>query len=98
MQFIPETWEMVAVDDNNDGKKDPQNVTDAATAAGIYLCSGDADVSTDAGANEADHRYNHTYEYVKVVLSIAEQYAVGKLTKTPNAQPDAMTLNSHALA
>src|SRR5699024_7678839 len=89
MQFIPETWEMVAVDANNDGKKDPQNITDAATAAGIYLCSGDADVSTDAGANEAVHRYNHSDEYVKLVLSIAEKY--------PNGQTEAMTLTSNSL-
>lgn len=97
MQFIPETWEMVAVDANNDGKKDPQNITDAATAAGIYLCSGDADVSTDAGANEAVHRYNHSDEYVKLVLSIAEKYADGKFTKTPNGQTEAMTLTSNSL-
>src|SRR5699024_6994966 len=97
MQFIPETWEMVAVDANNDGKKDPQNITDAATAAGIYLCSGDADVSTDAGANEAVHRYNHSDEHVKLVLSIAEKYADGKFTKTPNGQTEAMTLTSNSL-
>src|SRR5699024_9290696 len=66
-------------------------------AAGIYLCSGDADVSTDAGASEAVHRYNHSDEYVKLVLSIAEKYADGKFTKTPNGQTQAMTLTSNSL-
>src|SRR5699024_4316654 len=50
-----------------------------------------------AGANEAVHRYNHSDEYVKLVLSIAEKYADGKFTKTPNGQTQAMTLTSNSL-
>ena len=37
MQFIPGTWKSVAVDSDNDGMKNPQDIDDAATSAGIYL-------------------------------------------------------------
>lgn len=90
MQFLPETWDMVAVDANNDGKKDPQNITDAATAAGIYLCSGETDLSSDDGARDAVHRYNHSDSYVDLVLSIAAKYDDGEYTKTSNDQTAAM--------
>ncbi len=38
MQFIPSTWARWGTDANGDGKTDPGNIVDAATAAGRYLC------------------------------------------------------------
>lgn len=38
MQFIPGTWALWSTDGNNDGVSDPQNLYDAAAAAGDYLC------------------------------------------------------------
>lgn len=39
MQFIPSTWATWGQDGNDDGRKDPNNIYDAALAAGRYLCA-----------------------------------------------------------
>ncbi|WP_091042793.1 lytic transglycosylase domain-containing protein [Nocardioides sp. YR527] len=75
MQFIPSTWPLVAVDGDGDGVRDPQDIDDAALAAAVYLCSGDEDVSTDAGKQTALTRYNRSKAYVSTVLKIAKGYA-----------------------
>ncbi|MEU6137747.1 lytic transglycosylase domain-containing protein [Nocardioides sp. NPDC047086] len=75
MQFIPSTWPLVAVDGDGDGVRDPQDIDDAALAAALYLCSGDEDVSTDAGKQAALTRYNRSEAYVSTVLKIAKGYA-----------------------
>ena len=49
MQFIPSTWSVVGVDADGDGIRNPQDVDDAALATAVYLCSGDDDLSTEAG-------------------------------------------------
>ena len=46
MQFIPGTWRSVGVDADGDGTTQPQDVDDAATATGVYLCSGSGDLRT----------------------------------------------------
>ena len=40
MQFIPSTWSEIGVDSDSDGKRNPQDIDDAALATGVYLCSG----------------------------------------------------------
>ena len=77
MQFIPGTWRVVGVDANGDGRKDPQNMADAATATAVYLCSGPGDLSTDSGARSAVLRYNHSDAYVAQVLALAAGYRGG---------------------
>jgi hypothetical protein len=77
MQFIPGTWQVVGVDANADGRKDPQNMADAATATAVYLCSGPGDLSTDSGARSAVLRYNHSDAYADQVLAIAAGYRGG---------------------
>jgi Transglycosylase SLT domain len=84
MQFIPSTWQVVAVDGDSDGAKNPQDIDDAALATAVYLCAGDGDLSTDAGARGAVYRYNHSTEYVSLVMSIAEAYTMGNYTMVPN--------------
>src|SRR5580765_60810 len=82
MQFIPGTWRVVGVDANGDGRKDPQNMADAATATAVYLCSGPGDLSTDAGARSAVLRYNHSDAYADQVLALAAGYR-GDYTLVP---------------
>lgn len=77
MQFIPGTWRVVGVDANGDGRKDPQNIADAATATAVYLCSGPGDLSTDSGARSAVLRYNHSDAYADQVLALAAGYRSG---------------------
>jgi len=74
MQFIPGTWRVVSVDADGDGRRDPQDIDDAALAAAVYLCAGSADLGTAAGREGAVHRYNHDDEYVALVLRVFETY------------------------
>jgi hypothetical protein len=97
MQFIPSTWQVVAVDGDNDGVENPQDIDDAALATAVYLCAGDGNLGTDAGAREAVYRYNHSDDYVDLVLSIAAAYAMGDYTMVPNGttSPTVLTDNDH---
>ncbi|MFG3370306.1 lytic transglycosylase domain-containing protein [Streptomyces sp. NPDC090032] len=77
MQFIPSTWAWSGRDGNGDGKKDPNNIYDAALAAGHYLCRGDRDLSQSVGLNAAILSYNHSQDYLNTVLSWLEFYRKG---------------------
>ena len=92
MQFIPGTWSMAGVDADQDGAKDPQDIDDAATASAVYLCAGSDDLATDAGKQAAVYRYNHSDEYVELVLSIASTYSQGEYTAVPDGTPSSSTL------
>ena len=89
MQFIPGTWRVVGVDANGDGRKDPQNIDDAATATAVYLCSGPGDLSTDGGARSAVLRYNQSDAYADQVLAIARRYRGGYTVDPARALTDA---------
>jgi len=84
MQFIPQTWNVVGVDGDGDGKRDPQDIDDAALATAVYLCSGDEDLSTYGGQKAAVYRYNHSEEYVDLVISIMNAYLEGDYSSVPN--------------
>jgi hypothetical protein len=75
MQFIPSTWRGVAADGNSDSRRDPNNIFDATLGAAGYLCSGPGNLRDPAQQAAAVRRYNHTDEYVRVVMSVAAQYA-----------------------
>ncbi len=69
MQFIPSTWARWGADGNGDGSADPHNVHDAALAAGRYLCAGGRSLSRSRDIDRAILSYNHSREYLRVVLS-----------------------------
>lgn len=77
MQFIPSTWASYGIDGNGDGVADPFNVNDAALAAARYLCAAGGDLRTAAGQNRAVLAYNHSDEYLALVLGTAAAYATG---------------------
>lgn len=77
MQFIPSTWQWAGRDGNGDGKKDPNNVYDAALAAGHYLCRNGWDLSTQADLHRAILSYNNSQDYLNTVLSWLEYYRKG---------------------
>lgn len=89
MQFIPSTWSVVGVDADGDGKRDPQDVDDAALATAVYLCSGGDDLSAVTGQRAAVYRYNHSTSYVDLVLSIMNAYLDGEFTSVPNGTTSA---------
>ncbi|MGW2822549.1 lytic transglycosylase domain-containing protein [Streptomyces sp. NPDC001443] len=77
MQFIPSTWAWAGRDGNGDGAKDPNNVYDAALAAGHYLCRNGWDLSTQADLHSAILSYNYSQDYLNTVLSWLEYYRKG---------------------
>ncbi|MDA5142980.1 lytic transglycosylase domain-containing protein [Streptomyces sp. AD681] len=77
MQFIPSTWAWAGRDGNGDGKEDPNNVYDAALAAGHYLCRFDWDLSDQADLDRAILSYNNSQDYLNTVLSWLEHYRKG---------------------
>jgi hypothetical protein len=88
MQIIPSTWRNVGVDGNGDSRRDPNNVFDAAWGASVFLCAGAADLTEPRQAAAAVRRYNHTDEYVRVVLSLAASYEAGEFDPSPDDDPD----------
>lgn len=83
MQFIPSTWREVGQDGNGDGRKDPDNLFDAALGAAVYLCAGDADLRLPEQQAQAVRRYNNADEYVRVVLNLAAMYESGRVEMLP---------------
>lgn len=89
MQFIPSTWQVVGVDADTDGKRNPQDIDDAALATAVYLCSGNDDLSTRGGQEKSVFRYNHSQDYVDLVLSIMNAYLKGDYTSVPGTTTSA---------
>ncbi|MET9590301.1 lytic transglycosylase domain-containing protein [Streptomyces sp. NPDC006516] len=77
MQFIPSTWATWGQDGNGDGRKNPNNIYDAALAAGRYLCAGTRDLSLAADLDRAVLSYNHSTEYLRTVRSWFDFYNRG---------------------
>ncbi|HEX4724096.1 MAG TPA: hypothetical protein VH333_16385, partial [Pseudonocardiaceae bacterium] len=71
MQFLPSTWLEWG------GGGNPNNVYDAAVAAGKYLCNGGRDLSVPAQQAAAVFSYNHSDSYVQIVLVWANAYRNG---------------------
>jgi hypothetical protein len=87
MQFVPSAWYEVGTDVDGDGVANPQDVYDAATGAGVYLCAGDYDLATPEGQRAAVYNYNHSDGYVTLVLSVMDSYLGGDYTTVPNGIP-----------
>ncbi|MER5945332.1 hypothetical protein ABT127_04660 [Streptomyces sp. NPDC001904] len=77
MQFLPGTWRRWGADGNGDGTSDPNNIFDAALAAGHYLCAGNRDVGTGGGLERAILSYNYSRDYLRTVLYWMEFYRKG---------------------
>jgi Transglycosylase SLT domain len=77
MQFIPSSWAVWGRDGDGDGKADPSDVDDASLAAASYLCAGDRDLSKEKDRRSAVFSYNHSWDYVDLVLAWADAYATG---------------------
>ena len=74
MQFLPSTWSTWGVDGNGDGLADPNNVFDAALAAGHYLCAGSVDLNQSGDLSRAILSYNHSDVYLATVLAWMSYY------------------------
>ncbi len=74
MQFMPATWKHYGVDGDGDGKKDIWSPYDAVPGAANYLCANKAGQGGER-LRKAIWFYNHSWDYVNKVMSIAEAYA-----------------------
>ncbi|WP_297006009.1 hypothetical protein [uncultured Corynebacterium sp.] len=74
LQFLPDSWRMYG-----DGG-DPQNIADAAVAAGRLMCSGGRDLATADGWTDAVYAYNFSDRYLADVRDAAANYALGQST------------------
>lgn len=77
-QFIPETWRHFGVDANDDGRVSPDNIDDAAVAAGRYLCFNGRDLLVPREWQRAILSYNRAMTYVKAVYRSAYAYGEGR--------------------
>ncbi|MGW1881550.1 lytic transglycosylase domain-containing protein [Streptomyces sp. NPDC001970] len=77
MQFIPSTWAVWGADGNGDAAADPQNVHDAALAAGRYLCAGGRDLLDPYDLDRAILAYNHSTAYLRTVRAWFAYYLEG---------------------
>lgn len=69
MQFLPATWAAYGVDGDGDGIADVMNPADALHGAARLLCANGA-ANPDRLAS-ALWNYNHSQEYVRLVLGVA---------------------------
>jgi membrane-bound lytic murein transglycosylase B len=72
MQLLPETWYEYAGPGLG---ASPQNIDNAAIAAGRYLCADGRDLSTGSGWWAAIYAYNHSTAYANLVYHYADAYA-----------------------
>ncbi len=79
MQFLPATWREYEEGASGHSTPDPQNINDATITAARYLCASGQDLRTADGLIAAVYGYNHSFDYVSAVLSVAIRYAGGTL-------------------
>ncbi|MTE17396.1 lytic transglycosylase [Nocardia sp. CT2-14] len=93
MQFLPSTWSIYAANGKGSGTPDPNNVFDAALAAGKYLCSGGMDLADPQQQLRAVLRYNNSVSYAANVLSWANAYKTGGTPQQVSISPDLVPNN-----
>ena len=79
MQFLPATWREYNSAPTGAAAPNPENISDAASAAARYLCASDVDLRTPTGLVDALYGYNHSFAYVMNVITAAQRYAEGTL-------------------
>jgi len=87
MQFIPSTWRFSGEDGNGDGNRDPNNIYDAATAAGMYLCRARQGLDLDENLFNAALSYNHSTAYATIIITKAREYVDLRMSGLPPGPP-----------
>ena len=75
MQFIPSSWAEWGSDGDGDGIADPQDIDDAAYAAGRYLCAAGGNLRNPQHWIDAVAAYNDTLDYNHRAAAAASAYA-----------------------
>ncbi|WP_322938051.1 lysozyme family protein [Nocardioides bizhenqiangii] len=74
LQLSPATWAVVGVDSDDDGRRNPHDIDDAALAVSVLLCSGDDDLRRRAGRIDAVRRINDDRTFIETVLATDRAY------------------------
>ena len=74
MQLVPAVWRVAGVDMDGDGRRDPQNIFDAAGAAMVYLCADGRDLSRPSDVEAAVLSYEGTRSYLRLVIAWKAAY------------------------
>jgi hypothetical protein len=91
MGLLPSTWSVVAVDSDGDGKRNLQDVDDAALGVAVFVCNGGRDLSVRAELRAALRSLNPTPGYARLVMSLARSYSDDDAA-TPTLPPTFFTL------
>ncbi len=73
MQFMPATWDAYGLDGDGNGTKDIMDPKDAIPTAADYLVK----AGGEAKLHDAIFAYNHSEEYVALVMEWAKKYGYG---------------------
>jgi membrane-bound lytic murein transglycosylase B len=84
-QFIPSDWKKWGQDADGSGVADPDNIYDAALAAGTYLCATAGDIRQPERFWAAVLTYNQSQSYGQEVLNWADYY--GRTSRVLLRQP-----------
>ena len=101
MQFLPSTWAVYAVDADGDGEANPEDINDSTLAAAHYLCAAASGLGTPQNLIRAVYAYNHSYDYVRAVLTATASYmsinpAKLGINKLPKPRPVRISLTVSA--
>lgn len=83
--LLPETWSRVGVDADDDGRRDPQDLDDAALGAAVLLCAGGQHLRGPA-LHAALADYHPAPGYPRAVLALRDRYdaeRAASLTSVP---------------
>ena len=81
MQFIPTTWQEIGADADNDGRKDPHDIDDAALAAGNYLCKGGRNMTIPGDWWGAILSYNDVRRYAQDVFDEGQRVRTARAVR-----------------
>jgi len=76
MQMLPSMWRVSRVDADGDNLADPQDLFDAALAAGYFLCSSGKDLSVVDNWKSAVSGYHAMSTQIDKVFEVAQDYGV----------------------
>lgn len=74
MQLLPANWSRAAVDADGDGRRNPQDIDDAALAVAVLLCARPDDLSKRGPRLAALRRLNTRPSFVRSVLRARRAY------------------------
>jgi hypothetical protein len=97
--LLPAVWSVVNVDADADGRRNPQDVDDAALSAAVLLCAGPGDFRNASHVRSEIRRYHSGAGYTKSVLGVRAAYrdaqpvstAVSVLAREEGVSPEVAT-------